>query len=286
MQSFEEYYHVINEEYTYYYEQVVTDQQLTNISKQIKLIEDGVRFIEDILDVRYTIGERAGIDLYEFEDGPSPAQLQKEIPDLYNRLQQYNIRDLFDDIIRVYDNHVSQEVAHLALELQDRLLDVSQLYNLFVLFHEAEYKLNLANQYNIDPKIYNNCNKLIRRLYPILKQFLIVGIDSRFGSDLSAWLDGVGEEFHGFNQLDQIFNQLDQMGNDAESAVDMLKNAKTIQEKVIAITMSLNLTHVSGKLFGETWVCGFTKQQLDNLSNLPTNKWRQEFKKEAGLSIL
>ena len=167
------------------------------------------------------------------------------------------------------------------------------------IFHEAEYKFSFLKQHNIQCK---ECINIIDKTFNYIK--------TKFYFTAQYWLlaHNCVNDFFNFKTLniqdwDDIENwgpgdeeqkkyktPSDWPGNDPENfdvyvdqirpITQRLETARTIEEKIVAITIALNSIHTNGQMLEYG---GFDPDDLTLLSNLDARVWKKEINKEFGI---
>lgn len=177
-------------------------------------------------------------------------------------------------------------------------------YNKLKLFHEYAVMLNMLSDWSFggnSQKVVSYINKEIIRLYSWLQEFIVRLLKFYGSSNIEEeWFEFPEElERAGFTK-DRIFRSSD--SDDWESGlnymgmvvcINMLNEAQTINDKIKAISLTLNVWHDSGPFFIKDapqylndgsgidgwWYGILTMEQLDYLSNIPERLIQRKLEK-------
>ena len=169
-------------------------------------------------------------------------------------------------------------------------------------FHEAEYKRYKLKQYGIECP---ECDRIINAVFNWCRQkmyyeYQVWFIIHKYKNDLlnfkgvlTSW-DNLGAFFSddNGNPLGYPESGKPEDFEGADPKVDniytdqylptkaLFDKAKTIDDKIVAVTMALNAVHHNGPML-ERW--GLEEKEMDRLSNLNKKPWDTELYKEFGI---
>lgn len=175
-----------------------------------------------------------------------------------------------DEAINYFTTHIFElehnyeELGHEAYyNMRDRIHNIQGrvLYFWLKIFHEAEYKRNVLAKYGINT---SDLDIIITKIFELFKTIYTNVYNVYYNGHKSMWSD---PDLPHFKEI--------------EDGLSLLKNAKPLNKKIIAVTICLNIVHESGNLLEDYF--GLSKNQLDDLSNLPKNQWDRELYKEFGI---
>lgn len=236
--------------------------------------------------------------------------------------QTININDWRNKAVsgfkEISDIHSLEEVASeqeqpkLATELNNainrlcvHMKSISEVaFNKYQRFHELEYKLHLLEtEYNRDEvqNLIDFTKHEILKLYPWLEAVIRTVLETRLAMfNEEKWKERA-KRFEKIIQTDEdVFKRT---WDNIYASYALLNTAKTLSDKIKAITVSLNAAHDSSKLFINTpdyanrvkvpdyryhsndhgWCFGpFTIEQYNKLNYVDTNRVKREIKKEIG----
>ena len=177
-----------------------------------------------------------------------------------------------DEAINYFTTHIFEldhnyeELGHdTYYNMRDRIHNIQGkvLYFWLKIFHEAEYKRNVLAKYGINT---SDLDITITKIFELFKIIYNNVRDVYMGAHESMAND---PDLPHYKQIDD--------------GLSLLKNAKTLNKQIIAVTICLNIVHESGNLLEDYF--GLSKTQLDDLSNLPKKQWDRELYKEFGIKI-
>ena len=173
----------------------------------------------------------------------------------------------------------------------------SKLYR----FHELEYKLHLLQTKYNDERLIDFTKHELLTLFTWLREYMLGILDTRVLYDYYK----TPEEYSNF--LNKAYSEHGadtfNIKTDPKERVEggipwdsiyrsyyMLEHAKTLSDKIKAITLSLNAWHDNGGIFGvgsfhegdpAVWTFApLTMSQYDSLGNINANKVEREIRKE------
>tara|TARA_R100000951_G_scaffold111396_2_gene110360 strand:- start:1220 stop:2002 length:783 start_codon:yes stop_codon:yes gene_type:complete len=171
-------------------------------------------------------------------------------------------------------------------------------------FHELEYKLHvLKKNYPHETQLIDFTISEINQFYNWLKVFFITIIDTRVvggdgggtgpgeansvgKQDLSTLRQYVIQKYDADDDSDdQQIMDGGKFTNEAWKSLGrsyiLLGGAKTLQEKIIAITMALNAWHDNAALMSPDYFWGpFTMEQYEQIGNINTRKVHAEIERD------
>ena len=183
----------------------------------------------------------------------------------------------------------------IGTELMQSISNVA--YDKFKRFHELEYKLHLLKtQYNRDQvsQLINFTEYEMLKLYNWLEVVIRTVLDSR--TAIEHYYDTFGpEEVKKHFTIDPNSEVWKRSWESIYASYAILDYAKTLEDKIKAITLTLNAAHDNSKLFissvvakdqenwrDGTWCYGpFTNQQYDSLNYIDKYKVMRELRKEV-----
>jgi hypothetical protein len=165
-------------------------------------------------------------------------------------------------------------------------------YNNLLNLSELEYKLSQVKRFqysNLQPTVILDIEIKLNKLCDWLIQFMLAIIETRTlaenGEELLASRIKGNMKF--FNK--ETKESMGKPWEGIKKALYMLHNAKTLQQKIIAITLSLNVWHDNGGIFGDygencsVWCYAiFNPSEFETLNNkLNTRKLDSELSEEV-----
>lgn len=213
-------------------------------------------------------------DLYDIKKWRN--QLEK----LIDQMDEYESNGEYDkssEIWHVIDNHIKSQPSYV------------KLYR----FHFLEIKLHLLNQNIANERYIDFTKHEIATLFYWLKEFMLGVLDTRVRVMYK------GDKYDEFitNAINSSYAKPDRtkIGIPWESikqSYKLLLTAKTINDMIIAVTMTLNAWHDNGAMFGYNsqhakqipnstyYFAPLSIEQFDRLGNINAKEVEREIRKE------
>lgn len=220
-----------------------------------------------------------------------------------------DLDNTYDDLMftkeRERHNFAGKEYKHATVDNVNRPKG-ADLLKWFTLFHEAEYKRGIMQKYGIEcPDCDNIINIMFeyvkKKNYLITQQWLLWHHyendffdakghlkDWKFLNDQSVDRSGDPRnyKFHSVTDVNPEYPDTERVLKDFNYTRQLLEKAKTIPEKVIAITKTFNVYHHRGSIIADYW--GLGDDAFMELESILTNsqvakKWNAELYKEFGI---
>ena len=215
-------------------------------------------------------------------------------------LQVFKKLNSLDDIMQAFlgNNHKNYKeylkIERIGAELMQSISNIA--YSKYKRFHELEYKLHLLKtQYNRDnvSQLINFTEYELLKLYNWLEVVIRTVLDSRTAIQRQAQKNR--KYIQKYFTVDPNSEVWKRSWDSIYASYAILDHAKTLEDKIKAITLTLNAAHDNGNLFissvdakdqenwrDGTWCYGpFTNQQYDSLNYIDKNKVMRELRKEV-----
>jgi len=163
----------------------------------------------------------------------------------------------------------------------------TKAYRHLIDMHELEYKISELNKFYNQPEAIQLANKALYHLANWLVIFMKAILNLRNLLDVLCYDENKGLELKTLKTLClKNANTIEAVHSNSGAtsygaALVELENARSLSEKLIAISKALNSEHDAGPLFGGGFdLTAFTPTQYEYLSNLNYRKMQKEIQQE------